>query len=292
MNNYKKILMFLVPPILLWGCRKLFGIKAGISNIFFEGIYPDFDELKNQLDKTPQYYWPGAIQQEVEAQLNRMAAWASACPPQGNYRTNFLSALLTLYPEGRIHVLDIGGGLNNVYEYLKFSLKKDIHVTVVDQLPAVENGILLYKDDSALEFLATWPERGDVFDIAYLGSSIQYFPDYRKLMKDIAHLAPKLIVVADSSFGMANSFACRQVNMPGAVIPYWVINRDEFEATVQSLGYERIHRSMNGDALQHFDNYEYPYNSTRSWNFVFRKIEDSFPKSGASEISAVNAENI
>ena len=245
---------------------------------FFEGIYQSFDDLRAKTGVSPHYYWPGFLERDFEDQKIRMAAWRSATPFNGNFRTNFLSTVLALYPKEKIRVLDIGGGLNNVYEFLKFSLNKKIHVTVIDQAPTVENGIRLYGDDPEIEFVANFPDTNDAFDVVYLGSSIQYFPDFRKLIHEITQLNPAMIVVADSSFGIAETFVCKQVNMPGVVIPYLVINKDEFEAVARAYGYERVCRSMNQDTFHHFDTYVYPYNLTRSWNFVFKKLDETASK--------------
>ncbi len=286
------MMALLIPPVFFWCYRKLLGKKHGGAKIFFEGAFQSFADLRAQIEGSPQYYWPEAIEQELEAQRKRMSAWESKFPPLGNYRTNFLPALLALFARDKIRVLDIGGGLNNVYEYLKFSLNKEVRVTVVEQLPAVENGNLLYENNPAVEFVGSLPETKGDFDVVYLGSSIQYFPDFRELMSGIAWLSPELIVIADSSFGVSETFACKQVNMPGVVIPYLVINKDEFVAVAREHGYECICRSMNGDVVHHFDTYEYPYNLTKSWNFVFKKIDDSAPKLRGFNISYPKVEAI
>ncbi len=265
--------MLFAPPVFGVCYRKFFGKRSDDPNAFFKGIYKNFYQLREELESPQQYYWPRAIQQEFEAQKSRMRAWSSISPPMGNYRTNFLPTSLALFPGKKIRVLDIGGGLNNVYEYLKFSLNKEIYVTVFEQFPAVENGIKLYGDNPKIKFVAILPETNNAFDVVYLGSSIQYFPDFRRLMNDISKLNPTLIVIADSSFGISETFACKQVNMSGVVIPYLVINKDEFENVVGEYGYECVCRSMNRDATHHFDGYEYPYNLTKSWNFVFRRSD-------------------
>lgn len=291
-HKLNRAVVLLIPPVFFWAYRKLIGKKPKVASAFFEGVYQSFDDLTAQSGVSPRYYWPGFFERDLEDQKLRMATWISAPPFQGNYRTNFLSSVLALSPGEKVRVLDIGGGLNNVYEYLKFSLNKQVHVTVVDQLPTVENGIRLYGDDPSIQFVAKFPETKNAFDVVYLGSSIQYFPDFRKLMRDIARLGPELIVIADSSFGISQTFACKQVNMPGVVIPYLVINKEEFEAVAREYGYECVCRSMNRDAGQHFDTYEYPYNLTRSWNFVLKKIDDLAPELGSFDPNGPKVENI
>jgi putative methyltransferase (TIGR04325 family) len=283
-----------VPPIFIWGYDKLvnknvqpaekdfaenvqpaekdFAENARRAGKVFIGKYENFDDLRAQLKSETNYYWPGAIEQEFNAQERRIIEWSSLRPPSGNFRTNFLSAALTLFSEEKIRVLDIGGGLNNVFEYLKFSLKKKcIHVTVFDQLPAVQNGKKLYGHMEDIEFVDSLPEGRDCFDVIYFGSSFQYFPDYRELFAKIANLNPRLIVIADSSFGVSSTFACAQVNMPGTIIPYMMINKTEFESVACNLGYELIHQSINDN--DYFGSYEYPQNLSRSWNFIFSKIK-------------------
>jgi putative methyltransferase (TIGR04325 family) len=267
-----KILELFVPPILILGYRKLIKKNAQPDEKFFIGKYDNFDELRAHLANETNYYWTGAIEQEFYAQQQRIIEWKSECPPSGNFRTNFLPTALALFPEESIRVLDIGGGLDNVFEYLKFSLrKKKIRVTVFDQLPAVQNGKKLYGHIQDMAFVESLPEENDRFDVIYFGSSFQYFPDYRKLFAKIANLNPKLIVIADSSFGISRTFACAQVNMPGAIIPYMVINKSELEEAACNLGYELIHQSINDNSGHYFHSYEYPMNLSRSWNFIFQK---------------------
>ncbi len=292
LHKLNRAVVLLIPPVFFWAYRKLIGKKPKVANVFFEGLYQSFDDLTAQTGVSPHYYWPGFFERDFEDQKIRMATRVSASAFQGNYRTNFLSSVLSLSPGEKIRVLDVGGGLNNVYEYLNFSLNKQIHVTVVDQPSTVENGIRLYGDDPAIQFVAKFPETKNAFDVVYMGSSIQYFPDFRKLIHEIAMLNPALIVIADSSFGISQTFVCKQVNMPGVVIPYLVINQEEFEAVAREYGYECVCRSINGDAVQHFDTYEYPYNLTKSWNFVFKKMDDSAPELSSFNSKGLKVESI
>lgn len=283
MPKLRRILDLLLPPIFIWGCGKLVNknVQPAEKIIvkdeqqpekFFDGKYDNFDELRAQLKNETNYYWPGAIEEEFNAQKQRIIEWGSECPPSGNFRTNFLPSALAMFPEEKIRVLDIGGGLDNVFEYLKFSLKqKRIHVTVFDQLPAVQNGKKLYGHVQDMAFVESLPTDGDSFDVIYFGSSFQYFPDYRQLFAKIDGLNPKLIVIADSIFGVSRTFACAQVNMPGAIIPFMVINKAELEEVACNLGYELIHQSINDNSAKYFDSYEYPMNLSRSWNFIFQK---------------------
>lgn len=271
LHKLKAAVLLLTPPFFFWVYRKLIGKTSGSEKVFFEGVYQSFNDLLSDTKGSPSYYWPGIFERDFEAQKIRMAAGS---PFIGNYRTNFLSTVLALFAGEKVRVLDVGGGLNNVYEYLKYSLDKKVQVTVFDQLPIVESGIRLYEDDFGIQFVANFPEAKNIFDVVYLGSSIQYFPDFRRIIKHITRLKPELIVITDSSFGVSETFACKQVNMPGGVIPYLVINKEEFELLVNNYGYECVCRSVNGDAIQNFKTYKYPYNLAQSWNFVFKRIND------------------
>lgn len=274
----------LTPPIFMWGCRKLFEKNVQGTEKTFVGKYESFDELRAQFKSETNYYWPDAIEQELNAQKKLMIEWNSEYPPSGNFRRNFLPTLLTLFSEEEVRVLDIGGGLNNVYEYMKFSLKKKrIHVTVFDQLLAVQNGKKLYGHVPDLAFVEGFPENRDYFDVVYFGSSIQYFSDCHDLFIKIANLNPRLIVIADSSFGVAKTFACAQVNMPETTIPYMVINKDELEEVARNSGYELIYQSTNAKDINNFDSYEYPLNLSRSWNFIFQKLSNSTLHIGSVE---------
>lgn len=263
---------FLMPTVLKLCYHKFFGVKKDNHKVFFKGIYQNFEELKQGLGSLNQYYWPMAVEQEFAQQKERMSGKLSNSPVQGNYRTNFLPTLLSMFPREKIRVLDIGGGLNNSYEYLKYSIKKEIHVTVFDQSPTVKNGMKLYFENSEIKFTDRLPMAGEYFDVVYFGSSLQYFSDFRSLMHEISKLNPVLIVVTDSSFGVVKSFACKQINMPDVEIPYMVINRDEFELVSEECGYKCIHQSINLDAIQNFENYQQPYNLTKSFNFVLQKV--------------------
>jgi putative methyltransferase (TIGR04325 family) len=270
-----RVLELLTPPIFMWGYRKLFKKNVQGTEKTFVGKYENFDELRAHLKSEANYYWPDAIEQELNTQKKLIIEWNSEYPPSGNFRRNFLPTLLTLFPEEEVRVLDIGGGLNNVYEYMKFSLKKKkVHVTVFDQLPAVQNGKKLYEHVPNLAFVEDFPENRDYFDVVYFGSSIQYFSDYHELFINIASLNPKLIVIADSSFGIARTFASAQVNMPETIIPFMVINKVELEEVARNSGYELIHQSINSEH-NYFDSFEYPQNLSRSWNFIFQKLSNS-----------------
>jgi putative methyltransferase (TIGR04325 family) len=268
-----RIIELLIPPIFMWGYCKLFKKNVRRAEKTFVGKYENFDEMHAHLKSETNYYWPEAIEQEFNTQKRLITAWNSEYPPSGTFRTNFLPTVLALFPLGSVRVLDIGGGLNNVFEYMKFSLKeKRIHVTVFDQLLAVQNGNKLYGHIPNLTFVDILPKDKDLFDVIYFGSSIQYFQDYCELFIKVANLNPKLIVITDSSFSVAKTFACAQVNMPGVTIPYMVINKVEMEDLARNFGYELIYQSTNTDLTNNFDSYEYPANLTRSWNLIFKKV--------------------
>lgn len=268
----KKILKGLVPPIVLGAYKRLVSNNVNYAGKVFTGKFSSVEELRTNLKSETNYYWPQAVDEEFNAQKRRISEWRSECPPAGNFRSNFLPAALSLFPGEEIRVLDIGGGLNNCFEYLRFSLGKKIAVTVFDQSPSVKSGEALYRGTSGVLFTEVLPDEKDCFDVVYFGSSIQYFPDHQELLDGIVRLNPQLIVIADSMFGISETFVCAQVNMSGAVIPYTVINKKQLEGFGRVHGYELIHQSINYDGSDYFSSYEYPANLSRSWNLVFRRI--------------------
>jgi putative methyltransferase (TIGR04325 family) len=238
----------------------------------FVGKFSTFEELRTNLRTNINYYWPGATEQECDAQQKRMSAWRSEFPPPSNFRTNFLPSALSLYPGSELRVLDIGGGLNNSFEYLTFSLKANISVTVYDQVPSVRNGRALYGANANLEFTETLPNRPECFDVVYFGSSIQYLAEYQTVLAKVIELCPQFIVIADSALAVSETFVCAQVNMTGVKIPYRVISKSELERFIEGHGFKLIHQSINGDCDEAFRSYEYPLNKSRSWNLIFRSI--------------------
>ena len=116
MAKLRRILDLLLPPVFIWGYGKLVNKNAqNDEKVFvkdekqhekiFVGKYDNFDELRAQLNNETNYYWSGAIEQELNAQKQRIIEWSSEYPPSGNFRTNFLSTALALYPEEKIRVL-------------------------------------------------------------------------------------------------------------------------------------------------------------------------------------------
>jgi putative methyltransferase (TIGR04325 family) len=273
MTRLKEFLKPLIPPIVFWALGRVVKENGRVSGETFIGKFDNVDDLKSQLNRDTHYYWPGALEQEFNEQKQRIIEWGSGFPPSGTFRTNFLPAVLTLFPGEEITVLDIGGGLNNTFEYLKFSLTgKKIRVTVIDQSPLIQKARKLYNEKADLSFEDRMPVEKNRFNVVYFGSSIQYFPDYREVIRSVMSLNPQLVVIADSTFGIAKTFVCAQVNMPDTTIPYTVINKKEIEELVLNYGYGLVHQSTNDNRSYNFNAYEYPLNLGRSWNLVFKRI--------------------
>ena len=96
----------------------------------------------------------------------------------------------------------------------------------------------LSKDNKHIYWYKAIPENLTEVDIVNIGSSLQYVRNYSELLDSLIEKNPRFILLTDYYMGEAETYATKQVNIPGLAIPLWVFNLKEIKNIITSKGYK------------------------------------------------------
>ncbi|MFL2902072.1 MAG: hypothetical protein ACJZ36_03875 [Candidatus Pelagibacter sp.] len=159
-------------------------------------------------------------------------------------RESFLSIFISSYDKDIISILDIGGGFNNVYDFITNSSSKKIDVTVLETKMIVDLMKPETKDIQNLDYIEDINNTQKNFDIIYFGTSFQYFISLEEFLSKIFKLKAKYIVIADTIFlEKRNSLVTLQINTFPSIIPQKFNNIDEVINLFKNSNYNLIYKS-------------------------------------------------
>jgi putative methyltransferase (TIGR04325 family) len=140
-----------------------------------------------------------------------------------------------------LRIVDFGGGMASGYIHLIASkLDVDIDYRVIDLPQMCEAGNGLFEGDPHVKFHTSLDHVDWVPDIVYASSVLQYIEEYRGQLRKLAALGAPWILLAKLPVGEFATFATRQLNLPGQVIPYWFFNRAEIVEHMSACGYRLV----------------------------------------------------
>ena len=159
-------------------------------------------------------------------------------------RESFLSIFISSYEKNIISILDIGGGFNNVYDFITNSSTKKIDVTVLETQMIVDLMKPETKDIQNLNYIEDINNTQKNFDIIYFGTSFQYFISLEEFLSKIFKLKAKYIVIADTIFlEKRSSLITLQINTFPSIIPQKFNNIDEVINLFKNNNYNLIYKS-------------------------------------------------
>lgn len=268
----KNLIKQVTPPI-LWNAlrRQIVTLPPSVT---CEGQFKSFDEVFHQYRETTRYHSGTSLNPDYEQAVLKLRCHESGEDPADTAqltRLNFLPTVLAMTPDSITSILDVGGGMGVSYIDLLFSLPRNRYtMTVVELAETAALGRQLFHSYKDIQFAERLPAAGSRFDLVNFGSSLQYFENYREVLKEATTYRAKAIIVSYTSMGPAETFVAAQVNMPGRVIPRMVFNFEEIANLLSENGYVMVHKSLNYTNGIDFSNYADPVRRTRHWNLVFR----------------------
>ena len=147
---------------------------------------------------------------------------------------------------GHLRVVDFGGGPGIGFVHLLATLppetKLEYHIV---ELPGMcEEGRRIFVDDARINFHTALADTPASTDIVYVNGALQYIEDYLGQLRALASLGAPWLLLARTPTGDIPTFATRQLNLPGQILPYWFINRAEFVDLLDGHGYRLIWESV------------------------------------------------
>ncbi len=176
--------------------------------------------------------------------------------------------------QSRLHVLDFGGatGVAFVQVYSCLRVPVQIRYDVVDLEEMCVAGADVFRDDPRIHFHTSIPSNPGRPDIVYASTVLPYIEDYKGLLRRLAAVQGRFILLNQLAAGDFASFATRQLNLSGQVLAYWFLNRDEVVGEVCSGGYRLIHEDFVGPEYDQ-SNYPPPYRIGRMRSMLFARID-------------------
>ena len=151
-----------------------------------------------------------------------------------------LLAAILCQQKGSARILDVGGGMGMGYLVVANAQEQDatIDYRVFDTPEVCAAARELFAGDRRITFQSELPEEIDGLDVINVSGALQYFDDYRGLLKRLASYGAAYVLFGFFQAGAQPAFATAQMNIRGSAIPAWFFNRDEIIALMRDFGYE------------------------------------------------------
>ena len=173
---------------------------------------------------------------------------------------------------GAVEVLDVGGALGTAYIHLLATLPSfvRIRVSVIDQEKMCAAGRELFADDARITFDTSLDGQRGAPDIVYANSVLPYVEDYAGFLRKFAALGARHLLIARLAGGSYPTYATRQLNLAGQVLPYWFHNTEEVKGILRNSGYELAYEGLTGPD---YDQRNFPasHRVGRMRNLLFRR---------------------
>ncbi len=242
-----------------------------MSEPLWQGVYASFAEVPG----TDNAYDGDAWQRSIGARIDRWRSAVAQARPLAPVpeRGTLLAAVIAGMGTDRVSVLDIGGGGATSLLQVREALPTVAFEWTVVERPAVCAAALGLVRHEGLAFQTdmSGPRR----DIAYMGSSLQYFDDWRGTLGNAARAATRFVLVEDFPAVACETFAAAQRYYDGA-IPSWFISHDEFMQHAEACGLQCVLRDrFRASILGQWegfpmDNYPATHRVGLSSTFLFR----------------------
>jgi len=246
----RRLAKLLLPPIFL----KLVMPVRNERRLVWEGIYPDRRSIATLNDRY-----------DDDIQVKKHSAWTENAldalrrgeRPVLWHDTLAIVAAIVGASEGKVRVLDFGGGVGSGYVHLLASLCNnaaiDYHVVELSAMCA--EGRRLFSNDKRITFHDSLSKFNGQPDIVYVNSVLQYIDDYGELLRRLAALNARFVLLARSAVGNFPTFATKQLNLQSKILAYWFLNRDEIVGQLKAWGYTSIYEGLDE---QEFDQSNFP----------------------------------
>lgn len=266
----RDVLRDLLPPLLVnFVARRRVSTQ---NHYIWNGVYKDFQQV-------PARGAGHATDARLEA-MERSTRCALDKVQENGLRVGSeyaLSPLIVSYlNNSESSILDIGGGTGLSYLHLRASIPnlKTVHYEIVEVERIAKLGRKLFADDKAISFLSEMPGEESIgkFDLVQFCGSLQYFDDYKAVIKRACEYRPRFIYLLKTPIGNFPTFATAQYNLPDAVAPVWFFNRQTLVQLFEDAGYELMYKGSH-DRVYDTSNFDPAYQMKRYSHLLFARNE-------------------
>ena len=177
------------------------------------------------------------------------------------------SLIAALDKNKKMNILDIGGGNNPIFSYIKKSTNKSSNCFVLEteKFSNIIRKKIPQKFKNSVLYIKNISEIKKKIDIVCFISSIQYIKDYKVIIKRLIQKKPKYFVITRSFFqNKKKNFYSIEHCVPGSIHPYIFFSFQNFNSFFKKNGYNLIfqnkynenifsHDSVNSKTFFHKD---------------------------------------
>ena len=186
--------------------------------------------------------------------------------------------LLLNHQSSSINILDIGGGIFPIFNYLSDEDKKKVTCYVLER-PEFVKKINSSSNKGKLDKNLIYIDSFDLvpsdmhFEITYFGSSIQYFPGYENMFSDLMKYRSKFFVISYSVFTTleSNIFVLQKNTYP-SVFPNMFISEKKFIQFMASLHYKNVYSFTHKNEINFHRNL--PTDKYQFKSFIFKSSQN------------------
>jgi putative methyltransferase (TIGR04325 family) len=187
---------------------------------------------------------------------------------------------MALANKSKLDVVDLGGGLGIGYMTLMESIPeydKQIKYTVVEVNEVCEQGRALFSEKKGIDFINALPSKGS-FNLVHSSSVMQYFENWKDVMKQLTEYDAEYISLADVFAGQIPTFVTLQ-NYYESKMKHWFLNLEDLLSYLSSLGYKLVMKTfvtakrLNLMDTLPMDNFPLTHRLDHTLNLLFQRID-------------------
>jgi putative methyltransferase (TIGR04325 family) len=264
--NTRQLLKRILPPLLVDFLRvRTISRRPAFT---WAGVYPHLRDVP----ATGTYDTDGEVAKHVDWTRSAIESLRRGKKPFFPWHQALgLVAATAAAETGRVRVLDFGGAVGSGYVQLLATLPSNVTIEyhVVDFEKTCTAGQHLFPGEECIRFHSSLPGLNGLVDIVYVNSALQYLHDYEGLLRKLAGLGAPMLLLSRLATCGCPSFATRQINLPGVVLPYWFLNLEEVCRLLEAAGYKLIYHGLNNEEEVDQSNFPDTHRAGRMRDLLF-----------------------
>ena len=217
-------------------------MKIKLSKYFKKKTIPDYGKKFNSYKKAKNY--SDSIGEYFDNRFTKFEGPEKIKLIDRFYIASFLPSIVK---RKKPVVIDIGGGPNPIYSYIKKATNITVKCFVLDtkKLVNIIKNKLPKKFKSYVKYVSSLDEiKFKNVDIVYFNSSLQYLEHYEQMIKKLTKFQPKYILISYTPFNKRNkNYYSIQYGVPGSIHPIIFFSPKKLIKLMKKMKYNNIYKN-------------------------------------------------
>ncbi len=170
-------------------------------------------------------------------------------------KKHIIKELFKIVNNNKFSILEIGGGANPIYSFLKKNPDTNINSHVLERKEFVKiiDKQVNHKFGDKLKYVSSIDNLElQNFDLLYFGSSIQYYHEFYNFMVSIFSNNVRYIAITDTLFNLENyDYYIIQANIKNVLLPYKFFSEKKIINFFKENGYECVYNQNRRHSYTH-----------------------------------------